>query len=91
MSNPFTSDEIKKAVSKMRMNKSPGRDKIPVEQIMYAPNRIRWGLPKRNKPWNTSTIAKTWETKRTSIKPYTNHFLVNVKKDTRCFHHEPSW
>ena len=29
-------------------------------------NRITWWLFKRNKPWNTSTIAKTWETKRTN-------------------------
>ena len=34
MFNPFTSDEIKKAVSKMKMNKSPGCDEIPVELIM---------------------------------------------------------
>ena len=40
MSNPFTSDEIKKAVSKMKMNKSPGCDEKPVELIMYAPNCV---------------------------------------------------
>ena len=40
MSNPFTSDEIKKAVSKMKMNKSPGCDEIPVELIMYAPDCV---------------------------------------------------
>ena len=38
MSNPFTSDEIKKAMSKMKMNKSPGCNKIPVELIMYTPD-----------------------------------------------------
>ena len=40
MSNPFTSDEIKKAMSKMKMNKSPGCDEIPVELIMYAPDCV---------------------------------------------------
>ena len=40
MSNPFTSDEIKKAVSKMKMKKSPGCDEIPVELIMYAPDSV---------------------------------------------------
>ena len=34
MSNPFTSDEIKKVVSKMKINKSPGCNEIPVEPIM---------------------------------------------------------
>ena len=38
MSNPFTSDEIKKAMSKMKMSKSSGCDEIPVELIMYTPN-----------------------------------------------------
>ena len=53
MSNPFTSDEIKKAVSKMKTSKSPGCDEIPVELKIYAPdyvyesiaeifNQIRW-------------------------------------------------
>ena len=36
MSNPFTPGEIIKAVSKMKMNKSPGCDEIPVELIMCA-------------------------------------------------------
>ena len=34
MSNPFTSDEIKKVVPKMKINKSPGYNEIPVEPIM---------------------------------------------------------
>ena len=46
MSNPFTSDEIKKAVSKMKMNKSPGYDKIPVELIMYAPDCVYESITK---------------------------------------------
>ena len=40
MSNPFTSDKIKKAVSNMKMNKSPGCDEMPVELIMYAPDCV---------------------------------------------------
>ena len=40
MPNPFTSDEIKKAVSKMKMNKSSGCDEIPIELIMYAPDSV---------------------------------------------------
>ena len=34
MSNPFTSDKIQKAMSKMKLNKSPGCDEIPVELIV---------------------------------------------------------
>ena len=46
MSNPFTSDEIKKAVSKMKMNKSPGCDKIPVKLIMYTPDCVYESIAK---------------------------------------------
>ena len=38
MSNSFTSGEIKKVVSKMKMNKSPGYNEIPTDLIMYAPD-----------------------------------------------------
>ena len=44
MSNSFTSDKIKKAVSKMKMNKSPGCDEMPVELIMYAPDCVYEGI-----------------------------------------------
>ena len=40
MSNPFTPGEIIKAASKMKMNKSPGCDGIPVELIMCAPDCV---------------------------------------------------
>lgn len=40
MSKPFTSSEIKTAVSKLKTNKSPGCDEIPVELIKYAPDVI---------------------------------------------------
>ena len=36
MSNSFTSDKLKKAESKIKMNKYPGWDEIPVQLIMYA-------------------------------------------------------
>ena len=36
MSNPFTSVQIKKVVSKMKMNKSPACDEILVELIMCS-------------------------------------------------------
>ena len=40
ISNPFISDEIKKAASKMKLNKSPGCNEIPVELTMYAPDCV---------------------------------------------------
>ena len=40
ISDPFTSDEIQKVVSKMKMNKSPRCDEIPVELIMYVPDCV---------------------------------------------------
>ena len=40
MSNPFTSDKIKKTVSKMKTNKSPGCNEITVELIMCAPDCV---------------------------------------------------
>ena len=40
MSNTFTSDEIKKAMSKMKMNKSPGCDEILIELIMCTPDCV---------------------------------------------------
>ena len=80
MSNPFTSGEIKKVVSKMKMNKPPGYNEIPIDLILYAPdyvyesiaeifNQIASDGDRPNEINHTSTIAKTWETKRTSIKP----------------------
>ena len=40
MTTPFTSNEIKKAVSRMKSNKSPGCDEIQVELIKNAPDII---------------------------------------------------
>ena len=40
MSDPFTSVQIKKVVSKMKMNKSPGCDEILVELIMCPPDCV---------------------------------------------------
>ena len=40
MTIPFTANEIRKVIAKMKPNKNPGCDKIPVELIKYAPDRI---------------------------------------------------
>eukprot|EP00111_Clytia_hemisphaerica_P018801 TCONS_00055582-protein len=37
---PFTSVEIIKAVKKMKRNRSPGCDEIPIELIKFAPETI---------------------------------------------------
>ena len=40
MTIPFTANEIRKGIAKMKPNKSPECDKIPVELIKYVPGRI---------------------------------------------------
>ena len=40
MTIPFTANEIRKVIAKKKPNKSPGCDKIPVELIKYAVDRI---------------------------------------------------
>ena len=40
MREPFTENEIKKAVSKLKANKSAGFDDISVELVKYAPNEL---------------------------------------------------
>ena len=40
MKIPFTIAEVRKAVSKLKLGKSPGCDDIPVEIIKYAPDMI---------------------------------------------------
>ena len=37
MRHPFTANEVRKAAQKMKLNKSPGCDQVPVELIKYAP------------------------------------------------------
>ena len=46
MTIPFTANEIRKAIVKMKPSKSPGCDKIPVEFIKYAPDRIHEQIAK---------------------------------------------
>ena len=36
MKNPFTPDEVTKAVYQMKNNQSPGKDQVNVELIKYA-------------------------------------------------------
>ena len=40
MKIPFTANEIRKAVAKMKPNKSAGCDEIPIEIVKYAPDKI---------------------------------------------------
>ena len=42
----LTANEIRKAIAKMKSNKSPGCDEIPVELIKYAPDRINEQIAK---------------------------------------------
>ena len=56
MTNPFTTDEIKAAVRKLKNNKSPGKDGITSELIKHAPDEI---LTKIAEIYNT--IAETGE------------------------------
>ena len=46
MTIPFTANEIRKAIAKMKLNKSPGCDEIPVELVKYAPDRIHEQIAK---------------------------------------------
>ena len=40
MTTPFTAPEIRKSVSKLKTNRSPGCDNIPVELIKHAPEEV---------------------------------------------------
>ena len=42
----FTANEIRKAIAKMKPNKTPGCEKTPVELIKYAPDRIHEQIAK---------------------------------------------
>ena len=46
MTISLTANKIRKATAKMKPNKSPGRDEIPVELIKYAPDRIHEQIAK---------------------------------------------
>ena len=59
MATPFTANEIRKAIAKMKPNKSPGCDEIPVELIKYAPDRINEQIAKMyNNMAETGDIPK---------------------------------
>ena len=51
MATPFTANEIRKAIAKMKPNKSPGCDEIPVELIKYAPDKIHEQMAKIYNTW----------------------------------------
>lgn len=40
MTTPFTGDEIRKVIAKMKPNENPECDEIPLELIKYAPETI---------------------------------------------------
>lgn len=40
MENPFNTNEIKKAINKLKNNKSPGPDEIYAEQLKHAPDTL---------------------------------------------------
>ena len=105
MPNPFTSDEIKKAVSKMKMNKSPGCDEITVELIMYAPDCVNESIaeifnkigsdgdcPKKINHEILVLLQKPGKPRRpaSNLRPI---ILLScfVKRDTPCLHHGTSW
>ena len=46
MKMPFTENEIRKSIAKMKPNKSAGYDKIPIELIKYVPDKIHEKMTK---------------------------------------------
>ena len=64
----FTANEIQKAMAKMKPNKSLGCNKIPVELIKYAPDRVRKQIAKiYNNMAETGDIPK--EVTHGTLKP----------------------
>ena len=59
MAIPFTANEIRKVIAKMKLNKCPGCGEIPVELIKYAPDRIHEQIAKIYK-----NMAETKEQKQ---------------------------
>ena len=51
MTISLTANEIRKAIAKMKPNKSPGCDEIPVELIKYAPDKIHEQMAKIYNTW----------------------------------------
>ena len=68
MTIPFTANEIRKAIAKMKPNKSPGCDEIPVELIKYTSDRIHEQIAKiYNSMAKTGNIPK--EVTYSTLKP----------------------
>ena len=59
MAIPFTEDEIRKVIAKMKPNKSPGCDEIPVEIIKYTAKTIHEQIAEIY-----NTMAETGDTTR---------------------------
>ena len=51
MTISLTVNEIRKAINKMKPNKTPGCDEIPVELIKYAPDKIHEQMAKIYNTW----------------------------------------
>ena len=51
MTISLTVNEIRKAIDKMKPNKTPGCDEIPVELIKYAPDKIHEQMAKIYNTW----------------------------------------
>ena len=68
MTIPFTANEIRKAIAKMKPNKSPGCDEIPVELIKYTSDKIHEQIAKiYNSMAKTGNIPK--EVTYSTLKP----------------------
>ena len=65
----ITASEIRKVIAEMKPNKSPGCDKIPVELIKYAPERMHEQIAKiynmaETGDINAWHIKTTWKAKQ---------------------------
>ena len=58
MTIPFTANQIRKAISKIKPKKSPGCDEIPFELIEYAPDRIHEQIGRLYNMAETGNIQK---------------------------------
>ena len=87
MTIPFTGNEIRKVIPKMKPNKSPGCDEIPVELIEYAPDRIHQQIAKiYNNIAETGEIPK--EVTYDILKPLQKPNKAKYLKPTQVHHRE---
>ena len=56
MKIPFTANEIRKAIAKMKPNKSAGCDEIPVKLIKYVPDKIHEQIAKTDNMAETGDV-----------------------------------